>query len=73
MRLSAIKKKVNDLDAVRRLDRCSVKAPLLASVVTKGGSWLRLWACISAHDIQKACRQYQGLWLTTTTVPNFVH
>ena len=36
--LKTIKKKVNNLDTVCGLDRCRVKAPLLARVVTEWGS-----------------------------------
>ena len=38
-----IKRVVRQADRVRQLEKCTERAPLIAEVVCRGGSWMRLW------------------------------
>ena len=38
-----IKKAIKKIDKDQRLEKCALKAPLIAQVVTAGGSWPKLW------------------------------
>ena len=41
--MDEVKRVVKQADGVRRLEKCADRAPLIAEVVNRGGSWIKLW------------------------------